>query len=161
MVATAGLEMLHDPPVVALLSVVVLPTQREVMPVMGEVGLMVKDTVATQPAVVIYVITTPPAEMPEATPVVTPTDAIRVLVLLHVPPVAASAKVMVLPWQMVSGPVMAAREFTVTSMAAMQPEGVVYWMVAVPAETPDTIPVTGSVVATAGFRLLQEPPPEE
>lgn len=48
-VATAGLLLLHVPPVTALLSVVVPPTQIVVVPVIADVGLTVSVAVEKQP----------------------------------------------------------------------------------------------------------------
>ena len=59
--------------------------------------------------------------MPDEIPMV----ATIVLVLFHVPPVAASLNVVMLPWQTVAVPVIGARGYTVTLVVDRQPVFVV------------------------------------
>ena len=55
-----------------------------------------------------------PVVTPVTTPVPVPTVATLALLLVHVPPLAASASVVVCPWQMVEPtPVIGANTFTV------------------------------------------------
>lgn len=111
-VATAGLPLLHVPPVVPLLSVDVLPWQRLVVPVMALIGLTVIIDVAVQPAGVMYFINADPLEIPDTIPA---DDIVAIVVapLLHVPPGVASLNVIVKPWQTDVGPVMGASGLTV------------------------------------------------
>src|ERR1019366_9069008 len=81
-VATAVLLLLHVPPGVASVSVVVLPAQTVAVPVTDD-GNAFTVTVAeaVQPPDVVYVIDAVPGAMPETTPVL-PTVATAVLLLL-------------------------------------------------------------------------------
>ena len=66
---------------------------------------------------------TVPAVIPETTPVVIPTVAIEVLLLLHVPPVVASASVLVEPRHTLIVPVIGATEVEdVTVIVAYTPQ---------------------------------------
>ena len=80
-----------------------------------------------------------PEERPLTTPVEMPIEATEVTVLFHVPPVAGSLNVVMLPWQTVAVPVIGAIGFTVTVVAAMQPATVVYRMILVPEAIPVSV----------------------
>jgi hypothetical protein len=82
-----ALLLLQAPPPVELASVVVEPTQTLFEPVLAEgVAFTVKAKVAKQAPVVVYVITTGPAETPATSPVPLLTVAMAVLLLVQVPP---------------------------------------------------------------------------
>ena len=66
----------------------------------------------------------PPAR-PLTSPVLTFTDAMVVLLLVQLPPVAASARVVALPWHTLAVPVMGNGVLTETMVVAMQPKAVV------------------------------------
>jgi hypothetical protein len=93
------------------------------------------------------------------TPVPEPIVAIPVDPLLHEPPRTASVKVVDEPMHTCSvPPIVAGNGFTVTTSVTVQPvTGAVYVMVAVPAETPVTMPDV-PIVAIPVLPLLQEPP---
>ena len=99
-------------------------------------------------------------DTPDTIPEEAPTVAIAMLLLLHVPPVVGSDRVMVPPPpHTVVGPVMAAgRGFTVSVRVISQPVVVSrYVMVVVPSAKPDTRPVEDPIVATDMLLLLQVP----
>jgi len=105
------------------------------------------------------VIVAVPAEAPDTTPVAEPTPATTVLLLLHVPPVVASAKVIAEPTQMLVRPVIAeGKGLTVTTRVAKQPVESVYVIITVPAEKPVTTPEAGLTEATDGLLLVHVPP---
>jgi len=79
--------------------------------------------------------------------------------LLHVPPPAASASVVVLPSHTVSVPVIADKALTVTMAVVVHPAGVVYTIVVVPFDNAFTTPVVAPIVATVTVPLLHVPPP--
>ena len=95
-------------------------------------------------------------------PVIDPTLAIPVALLLQVPPPAASVKVVVNPEQTTSVPSIAVvRGFTVTTAVMIQPVGNVYVIVAVlvAATTPPvTTPVKDPMLAVPVELLLHVPP---
>lgn len=105
-VATEILLLLHTPPGVASVSVVVEPAQRDSVPDIPATGLMtvimVVATAVPQLPVTVYETVTEPA----ATPVIMPavTVATDVLLLLHAPPVIASVRVIVEPILTDEGP---------------------------------------------------------
>ena len=97
--------------------------------------------------------------MPLTNPVDEPIVAIVVLPLLHMPPVVASLKVIVLPTQTPGAPKIAGgAAVTVNVMVAVHPEGSKYFIVVVPTEWLVTIPVTEPIVATDELTLLHVPP---
>lgn len=86
--------------------------------------------------------------------------ATDVLLLVHAPPTEVLLKVVVVPGQAVSTPVIAAGNgFTVCILVPIQPVGNVYVIVGVPAKTPVTIPDEVPIVASAGLLLLHTPVP--
>jgi hypothetical protein len=114
-VAVAVFALLHEPPVVVVLSAVVVPGHTFAVPVMVA-GVRFTVTVADeeQPPTV-YDILAVPAVTPVTTPVEEPTLATDGAPLLHVPPVVAQLTVRVVPVQIVPAPVTAAGcAFTVT-----------------------------------------------
>lgn len=99
--------------------------------------------------------------VPPATPVNTPDEmsmvATLVVLLLHVPPAAASLSVIVEPAQTVVGPVGAvATELTVTTFVAEQPSESEYEIVLVPSEIPVILPDPST--ETWPLLLLHVPP---
>ena len=105
-VATPAFELDHVPPEVAFVLVIVLPTNTVVGPPIAEgVAFTVKDIVAVD-VPTLYDMVTTPALIPVTIPVVRPTVAIAVLLLLHVPPVAALVSVRLLPTHTLGVPVM-------------------------------------------------------
>jgi len=163
-VATAGLLLDQVPPVVGD-SVVVVPTQIVVEPVMLTEGGAVMVTAAvgseTQPVLVFVKVK---VALPAVTPVTTPafvTVATAGLLLAQVPPVAGD-RIMVAPIQILSAPVMLTTGvlLTVTAAVGRETQPVVVLVkvnVAVPAETAVTTPSLVTV-ATAGLLLTQVPP---
>ena len=121
MVVTAVLPLLQVPPVVASLSIVVCPTQRLGLPVIGDMGLTVMVFVFKQPKPSEYVINVVPADTPVTVPVPL-TEAMPPLPLVHAPPPVASLRVMVANIHTLEGPLMAAGVgLTVTILVAAQP----------------------------------------
>jgi hypothetical protein len=99
--------------------------------------------------------------MPVTTPVTGSISAIPVAILLHVPPVDASDKVIVDPAHTSSKPVTAGGgAFTAITTLTAQPLLIVYTAVAVPPVVPMPVstPVTGSIVAIAAGVTLHVPP---
>ena len=124
MVAIAVLLLLHTPPVTASLSgVESFMHTWSVPPIADGVGLTVSIVVAAQPvALVMYEIIAVPAAPPVTVPVA-PTIAILVALLLHVPPVVASANVMVDPIHKAVAPVMINSDgLTAMILVTVQPE---------------------------------------
>ena len=96
-----------------------------------------------------------PKTMPDDEPIV----AIAVLLLLHVPPVVASASDADIPTQTDDGPVIPAGSgFTVAGMVVVQPVPSEYVIVTVPVMTPASKPVAEPMVAMVVLLLLQAPP---
>jgi hypothetical protein len=107
-VATAGVELLHVPPAVTSLSVVVDPWQTEEVPAIAAgKGLTVTVLVIKQPVGIVYEITDVPPDIPVTTPeeLIVATASVA---LLQVPPGVASLSVVVDPAQTVDVPVIAA-----------------------------------------------------
>jgi hypothetical protein len=99
-----------------------------------------------------------PDTRPHARPVELPIVATVVLLLLHAPPAVASLRVVQVPAHIVVVPIIAAGdEVTVATIVAVQPPLMVYEITAVPAETPQSVPVL-PMVATDTLLLLQVPP---
>jgi hypothetical protein len=142
---------------------VLSPTQSVEDPTIGSGDAFVFTVVvARQPVVSIYVITVDPELMAVSTPVDGSMVPAVVLLLLHVPPAGVLASVVVSPVQTPPPPVMAPGSgLTVTTAVDLQPELMVYVIVAVPLiPTPVTMPVDAPTVATVVVLLLQEPPAE-
>ena len=124
MLATVVLLLLHVPPVVASVSVVVVPEQMVKVPEIGlGRGFTVTTEVVLQPNVVNVIDEVPPVPKPLTVPVPV-TVATPVLLLVQVPPPEASLSVVVAPSQTVSVPVIATGcELTLISITAVQPAG--------------------------------------
>lgn len=162
------LLLLHVPPPILLMSVVVKPTHTADVPVivsaLGKafiVTVFVADAVPHK-LVTEYITVSIPAATPITIPVV-PIDAFALLIH-HVPPDAASVKVRVEPTHTVDNPVIVpalGSGFTVTNLVATavpQLFVTVYEMIEVPADTPLTIPETEPIVAIAVLVEDQIPP---
>ena len=125
-VATAMLLLLHVPPVTASVKVDVVPVQTkvrpEIVPASAEVPTVTPAVTIAEPQLVVtvYVIVAEPVATPVTTPVAE-TVAIEILLLLHVPPLTASARVVVAPVQTDVVPVIlpAVPEPTVTEVVAL------------------------------------------
>lgn len=117
--------VLQVPPDVALLNVVVLPTQTDVVPVIvAGSALVVKMIVVRQPVGSVYDMLLVPAETAVSAPVTDAMVATLVVALLHVPPVVVLASVVVLPAQATSVPVIASGNgLMLTVVVRMQPAG--------------------------------------
>ena len=116
------LLLLHIPPEVASLNVVVEPWHTPVVPeIAGGKGLTVIVAVVLQPVelivkVIVAVPVPEPVRIPEAEPMLAGP------ILLHTPPVVASVNVVLDPLQTLAAPVIAiGNGFTVTSVVVMQP----------------------------------------
>ena len=168
MLATDVLLLAQVPPDAASVRVMVEPVHTEAGPEMVPAdgnGPTVIDVVAMpvpQAVMTTYDMVAVPAPTPVTMPVV-PMVAMVVLLLRQLPPVVASASVVVAPWQTVVAPVIVPADgvvfiVTVAVMFAVPQELVrVYVMPAVPLETPVTTPVA-LTVAMAALLLLQVPP---
>ena len=123
--ATVVVPLVHTPPDVALVNGVVEPTHTVVAPVIGAgEGFTVTTVVAKHPEPVRYVIVGDPAATPLTTPEPDPTEASKGLLLLQLPPVVASDKVVLCPTHTVPVPVITpGEELTVTGIVAIQPVG--------------------------------------
>jgi hypothetical protein len=123
-VAMALLLLLHVPPVVLSLSIVVADGQVVPEPVIAAgAGFTVSALLAVQPFGDKYIIFAVPAPVAVTKPV-TPTVATPVLSLIHVPPLVASVNVKVALWHIGVTPLTAATEFTVTAVTLRQPVNV-------------------------------------
>jgi hypothetical protein len=152
------LLLLHVPPVVVLVSVVVLPSQTVSVPVIvpGS-ALMVTVAAVIQPVPKAYVIAVVPEAMPATTPAAS-IDALAGILLVQVPPAVVLASEVVRPWHTVSVPVIAAgNALTVAVAVVIQPEGNVYVMSVVAVAMPVTTP-EASMVATEVTALDHVPP---
>jgi len=121
-VATPVLLLLHVPPDVVELSVVLLPAQMLVVPVI-EAGVLF--TVNVEVAIqlpILYVIVAVPAPAPVAVPVDEPIVATPVLLLLQVPPLTELVSVELPPTQTdIVPPIDAGELFTVITVDVKHP----------------------------------------
>jgi len=158
--ATDKLLLLHIPPPLASLSVVLSPSQVLAVPVTEEGSEFTNtDVDVLHPVDEVKLMLTRPEDTPLTEPVNGTTDATATLPDDHVPlPVLIS--VTEFPTQTLLGPVIAAGNgLTLTFVVVMHPVGNVYVIVAPPATTPDTTPLP-LTVATDGLLLDQKPPGE-
>lgn len=121
-VAINVLLLFHVPPIVASLSVVVKLAHTLTAPMIGVITpTTFTVAVLVQPEASVYVTEV----LPTLTPVTIPVDrsivAIAVLLLLHVPPVVASDKVVCVPVHTFIFPVIGKAAFTVTETVALHP----------------------------------------
>ena len=118
------LLLLHVPPAGVEFKVVVKPTQTLVVPVIV-VGFGFTVTTAVTDGVqpVEYEIVAVPARLPVTTPVNEPTLAVAEALLLHVPPVTASVKLVTNPTHTESAPnILPGAAVTVTTIVAGVPQ---------------------------------------
>jgi hypothetical protein len=168
--AVVGRLLLHTPPDVGSLSVVVVPGHTVRVPLTTDgSGFTVTVEARVQPVGSVYVIVTVPgvvgAAIPVTTPVVEPTVAIVISLLSQVPPVGAPVSAIVEPIHtcIPAGVLVidVGSGFTVTIAVLTQPVGIEYVIVAVVAtdtDPPVIIPVSEPIEATAELLLLQVPP---
>ena len=127
--AIDGLKLLHTPPAVTSLKVVVPPPEHKVVtPVIAAAPLTVTTVVLKQPVdVAVYVIVAVPGATPVTIPVADPTVAILVLALVHVPAPAASVSGIVDALHKGVLPVIAGAKLTVTAavVATVEPQPLV------------------------------------
>ena len=125
MVPTAGLLLLHVPPGVAELNVVVSPIQTSSVPVIGSGnGLTVRVFITIQSVPKPYVMLVVPADSVVTNPVVKPIVATLGLPLIHVPPKTASVHVVVCPTHSTPVPIMGSgvgSKVTITMAVSLQP----------------------------------------
>lgn len=89
--------LLHEPEPVAV-NVTLDPSHTLVVPeIAGAAALTDTVLMLRQPVPIAYVMFVDPTDAPVTTPVVPPTDAIALLVLLHVPPLTLLLNVIVVP----------------------------------------------------------------
>ena len=160
-IVAMAVELLrHTPPVVASKNMETAPTQMCVIPVgVAGPGLTVSVFDAEQPVGNVYMMFVVPDNTPKTMPDDEPIVAIAVLLLLHVPPVVASASDADTPTQIDDGPVMPAGSwFTVAGVVVVQPVPNEYVTVTVPVVTPARKPVAEPIVATLMLLLVQVPP---
>ena len=159
-VATDVLLLVHVPPGVVFVKVVVAPahTDEEAGLMTGGAAMTVTGFVTLHPATV-YVIVANPVPIPVTIPVL-PTVATEVLLLVHVPPEVASDNKSVVPMQIVAPPegLIAAGLPLTVKVAVTKQVALAYVITAVPTETPVAIPVDEPMVATDVLPLLQVPP---
>jgi hypothetical protein len=129
-------------------------------PVIGEgVVPTVIGLTAKQPVGSVYEMTVTPPVTPVTMPVDEPTPAMPEMLERHVPPPVISESVVVSPEQTIEAPVIAAgKGFIVTVVAVLQPVGSIYDMIAVPAETPVTMPEILPTTAMPVDAELHRPP---
>ncbi len=102
-----------------------------------------------------------PVLMPVTEPVASPTVALLVLPLIHVPPDDVLLSVVFEPTQTDTSPVIAGgAEFTVTIVVRAHELEIVYVIIVVPVVTGDTTP-DDEIVATPGVLLVHVPPEGE
>ena len=149
----------HVPPPAVLLSVVVLPTHTLSAPVIGPgFVLTVTITEAVHPLDAEATIVVVPTVRPVTIPVVAPTVATVVILLDQLTPGVVVLNVVVPETHMPRLPVIAATPgVIVITLVTMQFVASIYVIVAVPDDTPQTVPVP-ETVATDGSELLHAPP---
>lgn len=99
-VATPVAPLVHTPPLVPSVSVVVAPAHNVVVPVIATgLAFIVVVTIVKQPVGKVYDITAVPAATPVTTPVEMPTVATPVLPLVHMPPPVVLVSVVAPPTQ--------------------------------------------------------------
>jgi len=122
-VATAGLLLLHTPPVVVVPSDVVAPAHTLAVPVMDDGKGLTVTTIVALHVPKVYVITAIPAFIPFTIPVTEPTVATLVLLLVHVPPTIPFTSVDVEPMhRFVEPEIDVGVGTTVNAFVAIQPE---------------------------------------
>ncbi len=164
-VPTAGLLLLHVPPGVVVVNVVVLfsHTCRD-PPIVDGNAYTVTSAVVRQPVAgsVYVIVDVAVPDTPVTTPLPDTTVATDGVLLLHAPDGVVLLRVVVCPTHVVSDPVIAfGNGLTVTVRRLVQPVPNVYVIVAVPGgvvDTPSTSPVVTTTVAMPGALLVHVPP---
>ena len=154
--ATNGEPLLHVP--LPSVSVVVVPAHS----VTGVDGVMAAGRAFTVTLAVVlhvpmlYVIVAVPALAPDTVPLTTVAD---VLLLVQLPPLVASVRTVVVPWQRtaVNGLIATGELLTVTGLVTKQPDELVNVMVATPTPEPNTVPVELPTEAIELLLLLHVP----
>lgn len=118
-VAMLVLLLLQVPPAVSFASVVLLPSQTAIVPVIapGNGSTVILDVVEQPPLV--YVIVVEPIAIPVTTPLDASIVATEVVLLAHVPPVETLLSVTVDPRQTLLPPVMAGGMVTMVAVVVM------------------------------------------
>jgi hypothetical protein len=124
-VALTGQLQLHEPPVLVVLSVVVLPTHTFVLPVIAVgVGFIVTSRTEVHPVLVtLYVIPAVPAALPVTSPVVRFTLALTGSLLLQVPPPVLMFRSDVVPSHIAAAPVIEAGGVEVVCVRVLKQPG--------------------------------------
>jgi hypothetical protein len=157
-VAALVLSLLHVPPGVASDNVMYEPMHAVVLPAIGCIALTNTNAVALHPLLVpvadVNVIVTDPPVTPVNNPVLEFMVAILLLLLLHAPLPVESLNVIEDPIHKDIAPLIApGNVLTVTTVVAVQPDNILYVIIAVPVVTPVTCPEL-ITVATEGLLLV-------
>jgi hypothetical protein len=158
--AAGRLLLLHVPPVVALVSKVVVPAHTLGDPLIAAGDAFTVTTwVLIQPVPTVYDIVTVPGAMPVTIAVVGVTVAMPVAPDDHTPPPVELSSAVVFPWHTTATPPIAVGNgFTVTGLVTKHPLLRVYCTVAVPGPAADTTPDVTSTLATKVLLLDHVPP---
>jgi len=160
-VATAVLLLVHMPPVVASLNVIVDALHITVVPRIADIGATLTVAVDLQPVdVTRYVIVPVPDETPVTIPDSEPTEALVEVLLLQTPPAVASLSVTVPPTHTDAGaPMIGVIGFTNNVVLLTQPvDAIVYVTVVEPGVIPLTTPEVPEKYAIDVFPLIHVPP---
>ena len=146
------------PPVVPSDNEIVEPTHTGALLYIGVTGFTVTTTVFIHPVGIMYVIVEVPPDTPVTIPVTGSTSATVGVLVLQLPPLVPSVKLVVKPTQTVALPLMPAGiGSTVTKAVATQPNGSVYITVSTPSTSPVTTPDDEPILALA-LLTLHVPP---
>jgi hypothetical protein len=159
MVARKAWLLLHVPPAIELVSVMGLPIQTSLAPVIFTCGIVSTATIPVlrHPVGNTYVIREVPKVRPFTIPELLPIDATLLVPLLHVPPEGADESVEDAPMHIPVVPDIAAgKPLIVRMVVERHPVDSVYEIMAVPATTPVAMP--DDVIVAADTLLLQNPP---
>jgi hypothetical protein len=159
---TAVVLLAQVPPPAASVNVAVVPTHRPVLPAIADIGLTVIILVDTHAPPREYVIVAVPPDSPYISPLPSAVATV-VLLLVHAPPNVVSVKVTVAPTHTLGRPEIAPGDgLTVTVNVEVHPPKV-YVTVAVPVDTPYTVPVplTVAIPPLAGLQVPPGLPPSD
>jgi hypothetical protein len=155
--AMPGLLIDQVPPAVASESCNELFLQTVACPaIVSGAGFTVSVAEVIQPEATVYTMVTTPGEIPVTWPIAS-IVAMEVLLELHVPPVVELERTISPFEHKIGDPVIGARGFTLTGVVRKQPLAIVYVIVAMPDDIPETIP-DGVTVAMFVLLLAQVPP---
>jgi hypothetical protein len=157
-VAIDVLLLIHAPPPVVSVSVIVIPWHSGALSRTGDSAFTIMLLITLHPGPVVYDTSTVPEDTPHKTPVLLivasddgPVD--------HVPPVELLNSTEDEPAHTIGLPVIAGGGGnTVINLLTVQPEPREYCIVAKPADIPHTIPLVEFTVATAVLLLVHVPP---